>query len=133
MIPQMAVILLSDIEAEMINADTTNGAIRGTITTSLSNFGTTNGAIDMTITKMSGQHVFRTTNGAIDINLPTGSDVGHKVNVDTNIGSVDVNLPNMDYSVDRTRTKIGETNDYSSKPVQIEVSADTTIGGIEIN
>ena len=126
-------IVLSDVEAEVINADTTNGAIGGTITTSESNFGTTNGAIDITITETSGQHTFSTTNGAIDLNLPTGSDVGHKVNVDTSIGSVDVNLPNMDYSVDRIRTKIGETTDYSSKPVQIEVSADTTIGGIEVN
>ena len=126
-------LLLSDIEADVISAYTTNGAISGTITTSNSNFDTTNGAIDITITETSGQHVFSTTNGAIDLNLPTGSDIGHKVDVDTDIGSVDVNLPNMDYSVDRTRTKIGETNDYSSKQVQIEVTASTTIGGIEIN
>jgi len=126
-------LLLSDIEADLINAHTTNGAIRGTITTPESIFDTTNGAIDITITETSGQHALSTTNGAIDLTLPTGSDIGHKVNVDTSIGAVDVNLPNMDYSVDRTRTKIGETSGYSSKTVQIEVSADTTIGGIEIN
>ena len=126
-------LVLSEIEAELISAYTTNGAITGTITTPESTFDTTNGAIDITITKMSGQHAFSTTNGAIDLNLPTGSDIGHKVNIDTSIGAVDVNLPNMDYSVDRTRTKIGETIGYSSKTVQIEVSADTTIGGIEVN
>ena len=126
-------LILSDIEADLINAHTTNGAIRGTITTPESTFDTTNGAIDISITETSGQHAFSTTNGAIDLNLPTGSDIGHKVNIDTSIGAVDVNLPNMDYSVDRTRTKIGETIGYSSKTVQIEVSADTTIGGIEVN
>jgi Toastrack DUF4097 len=126
-------LILSDIEADLINAHTTNGAIRGTITTPESTFDTTNGAIDITIIETSGQHAFSTTNGAIDLTLPTGSDIGHKVNIDTSIGAVDVNLPNMDYSVDRTRSKIGETNGYSSKTVQIEVSADTTIGGIEVN
>ena len=126
-------LVLSDIEADLINVYTTNGAITGTITTPESTFDTTNGAIDITITETSGQHAFSTTNGAIDINLPTGSDVGHKVDIDTSIGAVDVNLPNMDYSVDRTRTKIGETSGYSSKTVQIEISADTTIGGIEVN
>jgi hypothetical protein len=39
----------------------------------------------------------------------------------------------MDYDVDTTRTKIGETIDYTSKTIKIEINAETTIGGIEIN
>ena len=82
---------------------------------------------------MSGRYNLQTTNGGVDVNLPTGSDVGYSVNVDSGIGSVSVNLPNMSYSVDATRTKIGETQDYSSKPVKIEVTAETTIGSVSIN
>ena len=126
-------ISLSDVEATALNVDTTNGAISGTITAQESIMSTTNGGIDLTLTKTSGTHVLDTTNGAIDINLPTGSDVGYRVNLDTSIGSIDVNLPNMDYSIDRTRTKIGETIDYSGKAVQIEITADTTIGSVELN
>jgi hypothetical protein len=126
-------ITLSNVGAQHIQAETTNGVIRGTVTTSESSFSTTNGGIDITLGKMSGKHIFSTTNGGIDLNLPTDSDIGYKINLDTSIGSVDATLPNMDYSVDRTRTKIGETSGYSSKPVQIEITADTTIGGIDLN
>ena len=124
---------LSDAIATTLDVETTNGAITGTITTPESIISTTNGGIDLTLTKTSGTHVLETTNGAIDLSLPTGSDVGYKVNLDTSIGSIDVNLPNMDYSIDRTRTKIGETSEYSGKQVQIEITADTTIGSIELN
>ena len=94
---------------------------------------TTNGAIEISLSQTSGVHDFRTTNGVIDINAPTGSDVGYKVDFDASIGALDINLPDMDYDMDTTRTKIGETNDYSLKSIQIEITAETSIGGIEVN
>jgi DUF4097 and DUF4098 domain-containing protein YvlB len=127
------VITLSEVESPTMNVETINGAIFGTITSTQTSFSATNGAIDLSLTKTSGVHIFSTTNGAIELTLPTGADVGYKINVDTSIGVVDVNLPNMEYSVDRARTKIGETTGYSSKQVQISITADTTIGGIELN
>ena len=126
-------IAFSNVEAQQINADTTNGAISGNLQAEDVSIQTTNGGIDITIKKMSGRYNLQTTNGGVDVNLPTGSDVGYSVNVDSGIGSVSVNLPNMSYSVDATRTKIGETQDYSSKPVKIEVTAETTIGSVSIN
>jgi hypothetical protein len=126
-------ITLSNIEATSIDAETTNGIIQGTITTAQSTMRTTNGAIDISLSQTSGVHEYRTTNGVIEINAPTGSDVGYKVDFDTSIGALDINLPNMDYDVDTIRTKIGETNDYASKTVQIEITAETSIGGIEVN
>ena len=126
-------VTLSNIEATSIDAETTNGVIQGTITTPISTLKTTNGAIDISLSQTSGVHDFRTTNGVIDINTPTGSDIGYKVNFDTSIGALDINLPDMDYSVDTTRTKIGESNNYSAKTVQIEIKAETSIGGIEVN
>jgi DUF4097 and DUF4098 domain-containing protein YvlB len=126
-------ISFDDVVADSIDAETTNGAINARITASTTTLSTTNGGIDVTLSKASGKHVFSTTNGGIDISLPTGSDVGYKVNLDTSIGSVDVNLPNMEYSVDSTRSKIGETSSYMAKPIQIEITADTTIGGVTIN
>lgn len=126
-------ITLSNIEAAVIDAETTNGGIQGTITAQQSTMRTTNGAIEISLSQTSGIHDFRTTNGVIDISAPTGSDVGYKVDFDTSIGALDINLPDMDYNVDTTRTKIGETNDYSLKSIQIEITAETSIGGIEVN
>jgi len=126
-------ITMSNIEATVIDAETTNGVIQGSITAQQSTMRTTNGAIEISLSQTSGVHDFRTTNGVIDINAPTGSDVGYKVDFDTSIGALDINLPDMDYDVDTTRTKIGETNDYSLKSIQIEITAETSIGGIEVN
>jgi DUF4097 and DUF4098 domain-containing protein YvlB len=126
-------ITLDSVTATSIEAQTTNGVVQGSITTESSDMGTTNGAIDISLSQTSGVHEFSTTNGVIEINAPTGLEVGYKVNFDTNIGALDINLPDMDYEVDTVRTKIGETNGYSSKPVQIEISAETSIGGIEVN
>jgi hypothetical protein len=126
-------IVFSNVEAQQINAGTTNGGISGSVQAQDTSIQTTNGGIDITVKKMSGSYNFQTTNGGIDINLPTGTDIGYSVNAESSIGTVDVNLPNMSYSVDGTRTKIGETTGYSSKPVQIEITAQTTIGSVSLN
>ena len=126
-------IVFSNVAAQQIDAGTTNGGISGNIQAQDASIQTTNGGIDITVKKMSGSYNIQTTNGGIDINLPTGTDVGYSVNVDSSIGSVAVSLPNMSYSVDGTRTKIGESTGYSSKPIQIEIKAQTTIGSVSIN
>ncbi|TRO52194.1 hypothetical protein E2P71_08010 [Candidatus Bathyarchaeota archaeon] len=126
-------IIFSNVSAQQIDASTTNGGISGTIQAQDTSIQTTNGGIDITVKKMRGSYSLQTTNGGIHVNLPTGTDLGYSVNVDSSIGSVNVNLPNMSYSVDRTRTKIGETTGYSSKPVQIEITAQTTIGSVSLN
>jgi DUF4097 and DUF4098 domain-containing protein YvlB len=126
-------ISFSDVSATDLLAHTTNGAIAGTITSTTGSYSTTNGAIDITVGANSGSYNLDTTNGSIEVNLPSGSDIGYKINLDTSIGSLDVNLPSINYSVDRTREKVGQTDDYESKTVQIEIDADTSIGGIELN
>jgi hypothetical protein len=126
-------IILNNVKAQLLQVKTTNGAIRGTINTPESSLTVTNGGIEISLSKISGEHVFSTTNGGIDIKLPADSETGYMINLDTSIGSVDASLPNVNYSVDRTRTKIGETRDYSSKQVQIEITADTTIGAINLH
>jgi DUF4097 and DUF4098 domain-containing protein YvlB len=127
------VITLNDIKSQTINVDTTNGGIFGTITSSETHFSTTNGIITIELMASSGEHEFDTTNGIIELTLPTGSDIGYSIDLDTSVGAIDVNLPNIDYSVDRIRNKIGETEGFSSKDIQITINADTTIGAIEIN
>lgn len=127
------VITLNDVESPTINVDTTNGGIFGTVTSSETHFRTTNGVINIELTATSGEHDFDTTNGIIEITLPTGSDIGYSIDLDTSIGAIDVNLPDMDYSIDRTRNKIGETEGFSSKDIQISINVETTIGAIELN
>jgi hypothetical protein len=126
-------IRFSDIHVIDLLAHTTNGAISGTVTSTTGSYSTTNGAIDITLGASSGYYTLDTTNGGIDVNLPSDSDIGYKINLDTSIGSLDVNLPNIEYSVDRTREKVGKTAGYDSKTIQIEIDADTSIGGIELN
>lgn len=122
-----------DVHTATINAHTTNGGISGSITSDVGVFTTTNGAIDIALEPQSGLYRFDTTNGSIDLNLPDGTDVGFDIKLDTSIGSIDVNLPNIDYNVDRSREKVGKTVGYDAKTIQIEIDADTTIGGIELN
>lgn len=124
---------LDNVECPLIYADTTNGGVFATITSSESRFSTTNGIINVELTATSGEHDYDTTNGIIELTLPTDSDIGYSLDLDTSIGAIDVNLPNIDYSVDRIRNKIGETEGFSSKDVQITINADTTIGAIELN
>ena len=126
-------VVLTDVESSVIQVETTNGAITGTFTASSTSFSTTNGGIEMTLGAVSGEHQFSTTNGAIDLNLPTGADIGYSVDLDTSVGSIDVNLPNMSYSVDKAREKNGDTVGYDAKEIQISISADTTIGSIDLN
>ncbi len=126
-------ISFSDVVSSDISVHTTNGGISGTIAADEGNFATTNGAIELTVEPESGSYNLDTTNGSIDLNLPTGDDIGFNINLDTSVGGIDVNLPNIVYSIDRSREKVGETIGYDTKTVQIEIDADTTIGGIELN
>lgn len=126
-------ISLSDITADSIVAHTTNGGISGSLSATDGKFSTTNGAISLDIEEASGSYNVDTTNGSIDLDLPSGSDIGFSFDLDTSIGSIDVDLPNIDYSVNRSREKLGETEGYDNKNIQIEIDADTTIGGIELN
>jgi DUF4097 and DUF4098 domain-containing protein YvlB len=124
---------LMDVASSTINAETTNGAITGTVTSASTIFSTTNGKIDMTLGVASGEHRFSTTNGSIDLTLPTDADIGYSVDLDTSVGSIEVNLPNMEYDVDKAREKKGETAGYDAKETRITISADTSIGSINLN
>ena len=126
-------IRLNNVIADSIETRTTNGLIEGNIESMQSNLQTTNGGIDISLSKISGTHVFSTTNGGIDISPQPGNDVGYRFELSTSVGAVDVNLSNIDYSVNEARSKRGETSDYSTKPIQIEIIADTRIGSININ
>ncbi len=126
-------VVLTDVESSVIQVETTNGAIAGTFTASSTRFSTTNGGIEMTLGTVSGEHRFSTMNGVIDLTLPTAPGVGYSIDLGTSVGSIDVNLPNMSYDVDKARTKNGETVGYDAKEIQISISADTTIGGIDLN
>ena len=126
-------VVLTDVDSSVIQGETINGAITGTFTAASTSFRTTNGGIEMTLGTASGEHRFSATNGLIDLSLPTGSDVGYSVDLDTSVGSIDVNLPNMSYDMDKARTKNGETVGYDAKEIQISISADTTIGSIDLN
>lgn len=119
--------------SDLIDARTTNGLIEGNIDSPQSSLRTTNGGIDISLAKVSGTHIFGTTNGGIEITLQPGNDVGYRFDLSTSIGIVNVNLSNIDYSVNEARNKRGETSNFSIKNTQIDITADTSIGSIDIN
>jgi len=126
-------VALTEITANLVNAETTNGAITASLTTSSSRLTTTNGGIRVTYSETGGKYSLQTVNGGIEVELPTGDEIGYVLNLDTGIGSIHVNLADIDYSVDKPRTKIGESHDYNEKPVLIELEARAAIGSIDIN
>lgn len=124
---------LLDVESSVIQVETTNGEITATVAASSTSFSTTNGKIEVTLGAVSGEHRFSTTNGSIDLTLPKDAEVGYSIDLETGIGSIAVDLPNMNYEIDKARTKNGETVGYASKGTKITISAETAIGGINLH
>ncbi|MCW4049937.1 MAG: DUF4097 domain-containing protein [Candidatus Bathyarchaeota archaeon] len=127
-------ITLDNIISETIVADTSNGLITGRLEGTDVNLETSNGAIEITIIgSQSGEYTLDTTNGAVTVDTPSSTEIGYDIDLKTTVGSVDVNLPNLSYSTDDVRRKIAKTSDYSMKDIQIRITAETSIGNVDVN
>jgi DUF4097 and DUF4098 domain-containing protein YvlB len=125
---------LNDVYSDTIAGSTSNGRIQGNIDGIDVELGTSNGSIELNLAgTRTGRYELSTSNGSIDLNVPTGNDIGYSVALRTGLGSVDLNLNDLDYSVNDNRHKVAETEGFETMETQITIDADTSIGSIDIN
>jgi hypothetical protein len=125
---------LDRLYAETINGRTSNGRIMGEVEAPETTLRTSNGKIDLELPcTVSGDYVLETSNTAIDLLLSSSPGVGYRLDFSTSHGGIDLDLPNLDYSVDQRTRKVAETEGYASKGVQIEIDGSTSNSGVDVN
>jgi hypothetical protein len=125
---------LDKVYADTLTGATSNGGITGEVEAATTNLSTSNGSIDITIpATISGSYTLDTSNGAVTITMPKTATVGYDINLRTTLGSVDVDLPNLSYTTNEARRKVGATIGYEDKAVKVSLTAETSIGSVQIN
>lgn len=126
---------LTDIAGGELVAKTTNGNLYfDNVFAESIEAQTTNGNIDCDFPcTVSGDYDLRTTNGGIDIQVSSSSEVGYDVAISTTNGNVEIDLPNLDYSVNEDEDKEATTQGFDDKTVKITIDATTTNGSIDIH
>lgn len=112
-------------------ADTSNGAIglSGTFNTVVAD--TSNGAITATVrATRSGSLSFSSSNGAIRVTLEAGADRAFDAAGDTSNGQVTIDLGDAQASDEDEAS--ARSPAYGDRPIQVEVDAETSNGGITI-
>jgi DUF4097 and DUF4098 domain-containing protein YvlB len=126
--------VLQQVYANTISCRTSNGKIFGTLEASETRLTTSNGGIEINITcTFTAKYYLETSNGAIELTIPRTDNLGYEVDLDTSLGSIDINLPEITYSINQRTRKIAKTVGFETKPIKINIQADTSIGDIEIN
>ncbi len=128
---------MHNVQADMLKADTSNGSIYIDGKGSVFKGDTSNGSI--TIKPLfvgDGEVVADTSNGRIRIGLPDDDTVGYNIKARTTMGSLTVNLKNLDYrerTDSYTRRNISAySKDWQSKALKASITADTSMGSIYI-
>lgn len=123
-----------NVYAESIHAETSNGAISGDLEAPDAYISTSNGAIDLTLPCMTtGEYFLRTSNGQVDLRVSSSSDVGYDLDSSTSNGAINIDLPNLEYSVDRKTSKEARTLGFEGKEVQITIDARSSNGNMDID
>jgi DUF4097 and DUF4098 domain-containing protein YvlB len=108
-------ILLDGVEAEDLKGTTSNGAIDGVLPCTFN-----------------GNYTLTTSNGVVGLKVSSSSDVGYDFVLSTSNGDVDVTLSDISYTLDDSNHKIGETNGFSGKAVQIGINASSSNGYVSL-
>ncbi len=125
---------LDNVRADTLMGATSNGRITGEVEAATVDLSTSNGSIEITIpATISGSYTLDTSNGAVTITAPKTATVGYDVDLRTTLGAVDVDLPNMSYTTNEARRKVATTIGYSDKAVKVSLTAETSIGSVQIN
>jgi hypothetical protein len=123
-----------NVYAESIHAETSNGAISGDLEAPDAYISTSNGAIDLTLPcTTTGEYFLRTSNGQVDLRVSSSSDVGYDLDSSTSNGAINIDLPNLEYSVDRKTSKEARTLGFEGKEVQITIDARSSNGNMDID
>lgn len=135
-------VILSDVSARTANIRTSNSKI--TIENCrLDNIDakTSNAAIVATAYRkgdsINSGYSFNTTNGKLDIGLGSAEDTGHKINAHTTMGSIDINLAGLTFTMDKKNIQTDRTADVTSEsfdtaPCKLTLKAVTTNAPVNI-
>jgi len=102
---------------------------------------TSNGTIAATAYRkgdsISSYYSFNTTNGKLDIGLGPSAEAGHQINAHTTMGSIDINLAGLTYTMDKKNIRTDSTADITSEgfdaaPCKLTLKAATTNAPINI-
>ena len=123
-----------NVYAESIHAETSNGAISGDLEAQDAFISTSNGVIDLTLPcTTTGEYFLRTSNGQIDLRVSSSSDVGYDLDSSTSNGVINIDLPKLEYSVDRRMSKEARTLGFEGKEVQITIDVRSSNGNMDID
>lgn len=124
---------LNNVYADVIDAATSNGGISGAFKASDTSLSTSNGAIDLEIlSSSSGNYKLSTSNARIDLEVSSSTEIGYDLDLSTSNASIDVDVPNLDYSTNERTRKVAKTNNFESKNVKISIDAGTSNGSISV-
>jgi hypothetical protein len=123
-----------NVYAEFIHADTSNGKISGDLEAPDAYISTSNGEIYLTLPcTTTGEYFLRTSNGQVDLRVSSSSDVGYDLDSSTSNGAINIDLPNLEYSVDRKTSKEAQTLGFEGKEVQITIDVRSSNGNMDID
>ncbi len=125
-------IQLNNIKADVLNCKTSNGAVRGDIDATNCNINTSNSPIDLKISlNQSGKYTLFTSNGPIII--VTTKTAGYTLNAKTSNNIINLNLPNLDYSINMNTHKSANTHNLENYPIKTVLDIQTSNGNIEVS
>jgi DUF4097 and DUF4098 domain-containing protein YvlB len=125
-------IQLNNIKIDVFNGKTSNGAVRGDIDATNCSINTSNSPIDLKISlSQSGKYSLSTSNGQITI--VTTKPAGYTLDTKTSNGNINLNLPNLDYSVNTNTHKSASTHSLENYPLKIMLEIQTSNGNIEVS
>jgi hypothetical protein len=125
---------LNNVYANSLTARTSNGPVDGTVQATSVVIRTSNGKIALTIPSTTNENVeLSTSNGPIDLQVSNPTQAGYSLDTSTSNGNINLNLPNLNYSVDQKTAKQAKTIGFDSKAIQITIRATTSNGSIDIN
>lgn len=126
-------IVFDSVSAQTISGETSNGRIKGNLEAPDTFLSTSNGEIELNLQcTVTGEYILRTSNGGIDLEVSPSTDVGYDLDLSTSNGNIDINLPNLEYSLNQKDSKKARTSDFEDKPVRLTIEGDTSNGNIDI-
>jgi len=126
-------LVLDGVRAEEIRGETSNGRIEGELEAGEAVLSTSNGKIEIVLPcTSSGEYDLRTSNGDIAIRVSPSEGVGYDLDLSTSNGGVGIDLPDLEYSVDKRTEKQARTEGFDGRAVSITIKAATSNGGIDI-
>jgi DUF4097 and DUF4098 domain-containing protein YvlB len=122
-----------NVKADEVNMQTSNGRIEGSLEGANVALKTSNGKIYLNLPcTIDGSYKLNTSNGGIEVKVPRLGEIGFDLDLHTNLSSVYIDLPGMEYYRDRKNSKVARTLDLDSKDVKVKIVAGTSLGRIEV-